>query len=143
MKDFYVDSKFRVRYAETDAMRIVHHSSYIVWFEEGRSEFMRKIGLPYSKVEESGYFFTVVEVRAQYKHPAVYDEEVIVRTRLVEVKNRKVIFYYEVLRAEDERLLARGKSIHVSVDKDNRVVKIPQDYKALLSRFVSAAKSDL
>ncbi len=142
MEDFYVDSKFRVRYAETDAMRIVHHSAYIVWFEEGRSEFMRRIGLPYSKIEESGYFFTVVEIRAQYKHPAVYDEEIIVRTRLVEVKNRKAIFYYEVMRAEDEKLLARGKSIHISVDKDNRVVKIPDSYRKILSAATSPVGRD-
>ena len=142
MKDFYVDARFRVRYAETDAMRIVHHSSYIVWFEEGRSEFLRKIGMPYSKIEESGYFFSVVEVRAQYKHPGVYDEEVIVRTRLVEVKTRKVIFYYEVLRASDGKLLSRGKSIHVSVDRDNRVVTIPEEYRNFWLQFVSEVGAD-
>ncbi len=143
MRDFYVDTKFRVRYAETDAMRIVHHSSYIVWYEEGRSEFMRKIGLPYSKIEENGYFFSVVEVKAQYKRPAVYDEEVVVRTRLVEVRTRKVIFYYEVYRASDWTLLSRGKSIHVSVDENNKVTTIPEDYRELLLKYLSVVEYEL
>ncbi len=134
MTDFFVDTKFHVRYAETDAMGIVHHSSYIVWFEEGRSEFMRRIGLPYSKVEDMGFYFSVLEVNARYISPAVYDDIVVVRTRLVEVKSRKLAIRYEVLRDADGKLLAEGNSLHICLNREFKIARMPQELFDLLKR---------
>ncbi len=134
MTDFFVDTKFHVRYAETDAMGIVHHSSYIVWFEEGRSEFMRQIGLPYSKVEDMGFYFSVLEVNARYISPAVYDDIVVVRTRLVEVKSRKLAIRYEVLRDADGKLLAEGNSLHICLNREFKIARMPQELFDLLKK---------
>ena len=129
----FVDrTTFHVRYAETDAMGIVHHSVYIVWFEEGRSHYMRSIGFPYSEVEQMGYFFTVVEVRARYLVPARYDERVRVETRLADVQSRGLTFAYQVRRDTDDVLLAEGWSRHVCIDRDGRPRRIPVTIKERL-----------
>lgn len=133
-----VTTTFHVRYAETDAMGIVHHSAYIVWFEEGRSHFMRAIGFPYSQVERMGYYFTVVEVKARYHRPARYDEAVTVETRIGELRSRGLTFVYRVLRAADGTLLADGYSKHVCIRHDGQVQRIPESLLALLRPHVPA-----
>jgi len=135
-KPFVSESRFRVRYAETDAMRIVHHSSYIVWFEEGRSEYMRQIGFPYSRLESEGYYLAVTEVKARYLRAARYDEEVIVRTTVASVRSRGVTFRYQVLRASDGELLAEGESVHVCIDDDGRPRRLPKEVTDLIGRYV-------
>ena len=134
-----VTTTFHVRYAETDAMGIVHHSSYIIWFEEGRSHFMREIGFPYSRVERLGYYFTVVEVHARYHRPARYDERVVVETRLGELRSRGLTFLYRVLREADGRLLVDGYSKHVCITHDGRIQRIPADLVRLLEPHLDEA----
>jgi acyl-CoA thioester hydrolase len=131
-----VETRFRVRYAETDAMGIVHHSSYIIWFEEGRSVFTRTIGYPYSVMVADGIDLAVVEVLARYHRPARYDDEVIVVTCLQELASRGMTFGYEVRRATDNALLVSGTTRHISVDAGGRVVRIPD---AVRQRLLSAA----
>ncbi len=118
---------FHVRYAETDAMGIVHHAAYIVWFEEGRSHFMRQINFPYSQVERMGYYFTVVEVKARYHQPARYDELIRVETRIGELRSRGLTFVYHVRRAADNALLVEGFSKHVCIRHDGQVQRIPPE----------------
>ena len=127
-----VDAVFHVRYAETDAMGVVHHASYIVWFEEGRSAYMRARGLPYSEVERRGYYFTVVEVSARFLSPARYDDRVIVRTRLAELHSRGLTFAYEIRRLADDVLLVRGETRHICIDRTGKVQRIPADLLAAL-----------
>jgi acyl-CoA thioester hydrolase len=129
------ETRFRVRYHETDAMGIVHHAAYITWFEEGRSAFTRCIGYPYSRMEAEGIALAVAEVTARYHRPAHYDDEVIVLTCLDSYGSRGMAFSYEVRLAGDGTLLVSGKSTHVSVDADGRVRRLPE---ALRSRLVSA-----
>ncbi len=129
----FIDSTiFHVRYAETDAMGIVHHSTYIVWFEEGRSNYMRSIGFPYSEVERMGYYFTVVEVQARYLVPARYDEQVRVETFLAAMQSRGLTFGYRVFREEDNTLLAEGWSRHVCIDRNARPRRIPDGIRQRL-----------
>ncbi len=125
-------TSFRVRYAETDAMGIVHHSSYIVWFEEGRSHYMRELGFPYSRVERMGYYFTVVEVQARYIVPARYDEEVAVETWISELKSRGLTFSYRVRRVADGTVLTEGYSRHVCITRDGKIARIPKELRQLL-----------
>lgn len=123
--DGVCETTFRVRYADTDAMGVVHHSQYIVWFEEGRSATMRALGLPYSQVEREGYWFAVAEVTARYHAPARYDEEVIVATQISELGSRGLVFTYEVTRAADGALLVTGTTRHVCIDHEGTVRLIP------------------
>ena len=122
-----VETSFYVRYAETDAMGVVHHAVYLVWFEEGRSAYMRACGLPYAEVERRGYWFTVAGVQARFLAPARYGDRVVVQTRLTALGSRGLTFAYEVRRASDDALLATGETRHVCVDHSGTVRRIPED----------------
>ena len=122
----------RVRYAETDAMGIVHHAVYPVWMELGRSDLLRELGQSYAAWEARGVMMSVAEIRVRYRAPARYDELVEVRTRLREAGRRKVVFAYEVLRGETR--LAEGESIHLVTGSDGRARVMPDDLLRLISR---------
>lgn len=134
-----VETRFRVRFYETDQMGIVHHAVYITWFEEGRSAFTRAIGYPYSRLEAEGISLAVAEVTARYHRPARYDEEVIVATCLTGFLSRGMNFSYEVRRAADGELLVSGTSRHISVDRAGRVIRIPDAVRERLEAGIAAA----
>jgi acyl-CoA thioester hydrolase len=121
-----------VRYAETDAMGIVHHSNYIVWFEEGRSSYMRCRGFPYSQVEASGLYFTVAEVLARYIVPAHYEDLLLVRTRIGDLRSRGLRFDYRIIRARDDTTLVTGYSKHICITHAGQPVRIPSEMLAAL-----------
>ncbi len=129
-----VEVRFRVRYFETDAMGIVHHASYITWFEEGRSAFTRAVDYPYSRMEQEGIALAVAEVSARYHRPARYDDEVIVTAAMTQLGSRGMTFGYEVRRASDGELLVSGTSKHISVDRQGRVTLFPAAVREALTR---------
>ncbi len=113
------ETKIRVRYAETDQMGVVYHSNHLIWFEIGRVEFMRQMGLSYRDIErEDGRFIAVAEVRCRYRAPIHYDEEVVVRTWLQAVRKSVITFSYELIGAENGILLAEGETTHVVTDSN-------------------------
>jgi acyl-CoA thioester hydrolase len=120
-----------VRYAETDAMSVVHHSNYIIWFEAGRVEFMRRAGIPYDEVERSGIYLTVSEVHARYLASARFGDTVVVRTRLSELRSRGVRFDYEVI-GNAGKLLVDGYTRHICIDHSGNVARIPEPLLAQL-----------
>lgn len=126
-----VDLEERVRYAETDQMGVAHHSSYLLWFEIGRTEFCRKKGLPYSEIEKRGFYLVVVEVHCRYRKPLFYDQKFKIRTKLEEINGRKVKFSYQLL-SGDESIHAEGYSTHVATDKNGKAVVIPEDIISIL-----------
>lgn len=123
----------RVRYAETDQMGVAHHASYFVWFEAGRTEFIRQRGRSYAQLEEDGWLLVVVEAGCHYRHPARYDDLLTVRTRLRDLGAARLSFSYDVLRQTDGRLLADGYTVHAAVDRWGRVRRIPLSIRRLLS----------
>lgn len=126
---FVSETSFRVRYVETDAMGIVNHSHYISYFEEGRSAYARQRDAPYSAFEQQGFFLTVTEVSARYSKPARYDQTIIVRTWLEEMKSRGLTFAYEILDVETGELLVTGQSKHVCITRDGQVTRLPDALK--------------
>lgn len=134
-----VETRFHVRFYETDQMGVVHHAVYITWFEEGRSAFTRAIGYPYSRLEAEGISLAVAEVTARYHRPARYDDEVIVATCLTAFPSRGMSFSYEVRRAADGELLVSGTSRHISVDRAGRVIRIPDEVRGRLETGIAAA----
>ena len=123
------ETRVRVRYAETDQMGVVYHANYLIWFEVGRVEFIRGMGLDYRSMEqEEGALIAVVEARARYKAPARYDDELIVRTHLASVRWSVVRFTYAVLRAADGLLLCEGETVHLVVGRDMRRRPMPPAY---------------
>lgn len=107
--------RFRVRYQETDKMGVVHHSVYLIWFEAGRTEWMRQLGLTYRECEEKGWLLPVVESGVKYLSSAYYDVEVEVETVYLSEKGITFHFDYIVRRPEDGVILARGFTKHVCI----------------------------
>ena len=114
-----------VRFAETDAMGIVHHSNYVIWFEAGRIAWMDAVGMPYSEVAEGGNHFSVTGIQVEYRSPSRFGDTVRLITRLTELRSRKVSFAYEIRSIENSRLLVSGASQHICVDLEGRMAKIP------------------
>ena len=128
-----VATEVRVRYAETDAMGVAHHTAYLVWFEAGRTEFTRAAGLPYRAVEEAGTRLVVVEAHCRYHRPARYDDVVVVQTRVRDLGRATVTFGYEARRRDDGVLLADGYTVHAATDVAGRVRRLPDDVRRALS----------
>ena len=129
------ETRVRVRYAETDQMGVVYHANYLVWFEVGRVEFIRQLGLDYKSMEEDGALIAVAEATARYKAPARYDDELIVRTSLAGVRGSIVRFRYAVVRAVDEVVLCEGETVHIVVGRDMKKREMPVSYA---ERFAAA-----
>lgn len=120
-------SPLRVRYVETDQMGVVHHSAYLAWMEVARTDFLRHRGIPYRELEERGFRMPVLGVEVKYLRPALYDEEISVKARLVHAGGVRFTFEYEVSRASDGLLLARGRTEHASTDPAGRPRRLPKD----------------
>jgi acyl-CoA thioester hydrolase len=131
-----VETRFRVRFFETDQMGVVHHAAYITWFEEGRSAFTRSVGYSYAQMEAEGLSLAVSEVHARYHRSARYDEEIVVVTCLVGFPSRGMNFTYEVRRAADGALLVSGSSKHISLDRRGRVTCFPEAVRARIMQEV-------
>lgn len=123
------ETRLRVRYAETDQMGVVYHSNHFIWFEVGRVELLRQLGFSYRDMEsEDGRFIAVAEAKCRYRAPARYDEEIVVRTELLNVRDSVVHFGYELRRAEDRTLLAEGETTHIVTDAEMKVAALPKKY---------------
>lgn len=130
--DVKVGLDISVRFAETDAMGIVHHSTYILWFEAGRIAWMDAVGVPYAEFAEAGYHFAVIGVEADYRTPARFGDTVRVISSIAAFRSRQVIFDYEVRQVQSGLLLATGRSRHICVDLDGRTAKIPDAFRTRL-----------
>lgn len=137
--DGWHETEVRVRYAETDQMGIVHHSNYLIWFESGRSDLCRAKGLSYRAMEkEENALMVVAESYVRYKSPAFYDDVLIVKTQVAEVRSRSIRFIYEIIRTSDDTLIAEGETLHLVTDEQKRVRMVPEIYKKLLLGEASA-----
>ena len=125
--------RLRVRYAETDQMGVAYHSNHFIWFEVGRVELLRQLGFSYKEMEQNdNCHMPVVDARCRYRVPAVYDEEVIVRTHLKNVRESMAQFGYELLRASDGKLLATGETMHMAIDSEKKSTSFPEKYMKAL-----------
>lgn len=122
-----------VRYAETDAQGVVHHANYLTWFEEGRSEFLRQQGCNYSDMEKEGYYVIVAEATVSYKAPSYYEDQVTVATTLDKGKGRMLEFSYRATN-QDGILVAQGRTKHFVLDKERRLVSMPDKFRQLLAK---------
>jgi acyl-CoA thioester hydrolase len=124
---YVTESRFRVRYAETDQMGMVYYANYLVWMEVGRSDFCRECGFSYRDLEhEEQAFLTVAEANCRYLAPARYDDEVIVETELSRVRSRIIEFTYRI--KSGTKLLAEGRTVHVVIGTDGRPRSMPERY---------------
>jgi len=114
-------------------MGIVYYANYLVWFEIGRAEYCRARGFSYRDMESNDDAFLVVaESYCRYKAPAFYDDELLVRTRITEMRRRSLRFGYEIVRVSDGQVIAEGETGHVITDGEGRVRSFPDGYAQML-----------
>jgi acyl-CoA thioester hydrolase len=140
----HVTTPVRVRYAETDQMGIVYYANYYVWFEIGRVELLRSVGLAYSQLEtEHRCILPVVASSCRYRAPARYDDEILIETRPILLRQSVIKFGYRILRKEpdgaDPTLLAEGETVHVVCDEQLNKVPMPEKYAAGLKAMIEKA----
>jgi acyl-CoA thioester hydrolase len=137
----------RVRYSETDQMGVVYHTHYLVWCEIGRTEYMRRAGLPYAQLEEQGIFLVVADASVRYHAPARYDDLVHVDAWIERARSRAVTFGYEIFRervhaeAEDDgpvrEKLASARTVLVALDAHGAARSLPP---ALVEQLAARAE---
>ena len=138
-----VTTQVRVRYAETDQMGIVYYANYLVWFELGRVELLRSLGLAYSNLEkEHSLILPVVDAHCRYREPARYDDEILIETSPALLRGSVLKFAYRILRkaaeGEEHTLLAEGETVHVVCDGQLQRQPLPEPYAAALRALMSA-----
>jgi acyl-CoA thioester hydrolase len=116
----------RVRYAETDAMGVVYYANYFVWFEVARVELLRVSGSSYRELEEGGISLPVIEAHCDYRRPARYDDEVLVRVDGRMSSPARLEFAYEVTVRGNDSIVALGRTAHAAVGRDGRPRRLPE-----------------
>ncbi len=122
--------RVRVRYCETDRMAVAHHGSYVAWFEEARTEWMRARGKTYRQMEDEGNLLQVVEFVCRYHKPVDYDEVVAIAVRVTEVQKVSVVLAYECRRESDGAVCATGLTKLACVGKDGKLRRLPKELGA-------------
>jgi len=118
-------TRVRVRYAETDRMGVVYYANYFVWFEVGRTDWLRQTGWTYREMERDGVSLPVIEAQCEYRQPARYDDEIEIATNGTLVTPVRVRFDYALSRAGDDTAIAAGHTVHAAVDPDGRPCRLP------------------
>ena len=140
------ETRLRVRYAETDQMGVVYHANHFVWFEIGRVELLRQLGFSYRDMESVDQcYIAVVDARCRYRAPVRYDDEIVVRTHLKNVRESVIHFGYELTRVGDGVALADGETTHIVTNAQMKITELPAKYMsvfraAVASREVAGSK---
>jgi acyl-CoA thioester hydrolase len=131
-------STLRVRYAETDAMGVVHHAAYVPWFEVGRVNLLRAAGCPYGDIEARGLLVVLSDLQVRYRSPARFDDEVVIETQLITLKSRQIAFRYRALLAANVTILVEGQTNHIVVLRATmKPTVLPSDLTALLQPWLT------
>jgi acyl-CoA thioester hydrolase len=138
-----ITTEVRVRYAETDQMGIVYYANYLVWFEIGRVELLRSLGLAYSLLEiEDRCILPVVDASCRYRAPARYDDEILIETRPALLRGSVIKFAYRIYRkpnqeGKERELLAEGETVHVVCDEQLTRKPLPERYAKALRAMIA------
>ena len=128
---YVCESRFRVRYAETDQMGMVYYANYLIWMEVGRSDYCRQCGFSYRDLErEEKAYLAVAEANCRYRAPARYDDEILVETEITRLDRRMLEFSYRI--KNGATLLAEGRTLHVVIGPDGKPKSMPKRYLELL-----------
>jgi acyl-CoA thioester hydrolase len=138
----FVTTEVRVRYAETDQMGVVYYANYFVWFEIGRVELLRSLGLAYSQLEiEDRCILPVVDAKCRYRAPARYDDLILIETSPALLRGSVIKFAYRILRkaqeGEEQKLLAEGETVHVVCDDQLSRKSLPERYSEALRAMMA------
>lgn len=123
----------RVRYKDTDRMGVVYYGNYLTFFEVARSEFMRDLGLPYTKFVDKGYDLVVIEAKTRYHGNVGYDSLITVRSSITQVKKVRVRFDYEVY-DENDTLLVTGYTVHACINSSKKPTRLPPELRKIIDQ---------
>ena len=133
VQDGWHETAIRVRYKDTDRLGVVYYGNYLTFFEIGRAEFMRDLGLPYSKIEADGYTLVVTEAAAKYHDNVGYDAVVTVRTKVSDLRRVRIRFDYEVV-SDGRDLLVSGHTVHACMDSSKKLTRIPPEIRQVIEK---------
>ncbi|MBT8365887.1 MAG: acyl-CoA thioesterase [Deltaproteobacteria bacterium] len=133
---------YRVIYGDTDNMGQAYYGNYFRWFEIGRSEMFRSLGLPYKAVEDNGIFLPVAESHCKYETPARYDDILVIETSLDDKFRASLKFDYKIYREDGQTLIARGYTKHPCVNREGKVVRPPKFLKDAIAKTLTATSQD-
>lgn len=132
----------RTRYGETDQMGIIYHPNYYIYFEMGRTEFLREAAeMSYKELEDTGIMLPLVETHCKYRIPAKYDDELTVKTSIKEVTVARIAFSYQLIRNADGAILADGGTTHAFTGRQGRPVNLKKTNSVLYAMFEGLADS--
>ncbi len=133
------ETKIRVRYADTDQMKMVYYAKFFEYFEQGRSDLLRDIGMPYPEIERMGYFLPVIEAHAKYFKPARYDDLIVVRTTLTDIPQVRVRIEYQVRNDASGEVHAEGYTVHGFLNASSgRPARAPEQFVELLTEHLAS-----
>jgi acyl-CoA thioester hydrolase len=127
------EQKLRVRYEETDTMGVVYYAKFMVWMEVGRVSLLRDLGFGYKEWVRRDLEFPVVQAHADYKSPASFDDEVLVKTKIASIGNSSIRFENEIYKLPEMTLLATGHTVHVLTNKRGEKVPFTHELKERLT----------
>jgi acyl-CoA thioester hydrolase len=129
----FFDFEYRVRYGDTDKLGVSYYANYLVWCEAARTEYFRALGLPYTECEKKGYFLPVVEAFVRYLSPSTYDDLLIVRTSVSEIRHTSMRFEYQILKEDKKTLAANAYTVHVFVDSTMKPCRVLPEVKKIVT----------
>lgn len=133
----------KVRYAETDAMAIVHHANYYVYFEVAREDLIRESGISYKDLEDKGIMMPLIETHCKYIEAAKYDDDLVVESSISELTPVKVRIEYIVRRKNDNVILAKGSTLQTFVDKNEfKIVNLKRNNEEIWNKFTTVYKKE-
>ena len=129
------DTEIIVRYAETDQMKVVHHSVYPIWFEAARTDYMEKAGYPYARIEKEGVMLPLARLECDFREGAKYGDTVLIKTSIKKFSPVRIEIKYKAYRKNDGALLAEGETFHAWTDENLKIInlkkRLPDLYKLL------------
>jgi acyl-CoA thioester hydrolase len=125
----YFDNEIRIRYAETDQMGVSYYGNHLIWFEASRTEYFRALGIIYTEYEARGIYLPVLEAHCRYHSPTRYDDLIVVRTWVSEIRRSSLKFSYEIRKKKTDALVSEGWTVHVFADSSFKPIKIPEEVK--------------
>ncbi|MDZ4994298.1 YbgC/FadM family acyl-CoA thioesterase [Clostridium perfringens] len=129
-------SRIKVRYAETDAMKVVHHANYYIYFESAREDFIEQFGIRYKDMEDMGVMMPLVETQCKYIDAAKYGDNIIIETEYDEITPIKVGLKYTVKRESDNKLIATGKTLQTFVDSTTfRIINLKKAHPEMWEKL--------
>lgn len=138
-----VITEHHVNFYDTDAMAVVHHANYIRWFEIGRVEYLRSIGITLNEMMEDGYVFPITDIVAKYVSPGYFDDELLIETTPTALTRVKMDFDYRIMRKADHKVLVTGKSQNVfTSQKTGHIVRLPDKYYTKLKAAMDQEAED-